>query len=134
MDSKVVKIGAARPRAKTYYERFMEKEGIPVVEGFGVTDVRRYPAQILEAARLRRGLSAASRPGRYHGCLRWQARRRALRHSLNATFMKKLFIFCKAKAWPRFQQRDRVPQNIQWQPGQLVFSADEHAASSDELQ
>src|SRR6266850_1798760 len=39
-DSKVVKIGAARPRAKTYYERFMEKEGIPVVEGFGVTDVR----------------------------------------------------------------------------------------------
>src|SRR5258707_13370146 len=40
MDSKVVKIGAARPRAKTYYERFMAKEGIPVVDGFGVTDVR----------------------------------------------------------------------------------------------
>ena len=40
MDSKVVKITAARPRAKTYYERWMEKEGVPIVEGFGVTDVR----------------------------------------------------------------------------------------------
>src|ERR687897_727357 len=39
MDSKVVKIGAARPRSKTYYERWMEKEGIPIIEGFGVTDV-----------------------------------------------------------------------------------------------
>ena len=40
MDSKVVKIGAARPRARTYYERFMEKEGVPVVDGYGVSDVR----------------------------------------------------------------------------------------------
>ena len=40
MDSKVVKIGTARPRARTYYERFMEKEGVPIVDGYGVTDVR----------------------------------------------------------------------------------------------
>ena len=40
MDSKVVKIGTARPRAKTYYERFMEKEGVPIVDGYGATDVR----------------------------------------------------------------------------------------------
>jgi hypothetical protein len=40
MDSKVINIGAARPRAKTYYERWMEKEGVPIVERFGVTDVR----------------------------------------------------------------------------------------------
>lgn len=31
MDSKVRNIGVARPRAKTYYERWMEKEGVPVV-------------------------------------------------------------------------------------------------------
>ena len=43
MDSKVVKIGTARPRAKTYYERFMEKEGVAVIEGFGVADVRNIP-------------------------------------------------------------------------------------------
>ena len=41
MDSKVIKIGAARPRSRTYYERWMEREGVPIVEGFGVTDVLR---------------------------------------------------------------------------------------------
>src|SRR5215467_8335817 len=34
-------LALARPRANTYYERWMEKEGVPVIEGFGVSDVRR---------------------------------------------------------------------------------------------
>ena len=43
MDSNVRNIQSARARQRTYYERFMEKEGVPVVEGFGVTDVRNLP-------------------------------------------------------------------------------------------
>ena len=41
MDSNVRRVGIAVARAKTYYERWMEKEGVPIVEGFGVTDVER---------------------------------------------------------------------------------------------
>ena len=40
MDSKVVNIGTAKARQRTYYERFMETEGIPVVDGYGVNAVR----------------------------------------------------------------------------------------------
>ena len=39
MDANVRRFGIAVAKAKTYYERWMEKEGIPIVEGFGVTDV-----------------------------------------------------------------------------------------------
>src|SRR5437016_8532000 len=41
MDANVRRVGIARAKAKTYYERWMEKEGVPIVEGFGVTDVRK---------------------------------------------------------------------------------------------
>ncbi len=39
MDFNVRNIQSSRARQRTFYERFMEKEGVPVVEGFGVTDV-----------------------------------------------------------------------------------------------
>ena len=45
MDSNLRRVGIAVARAKTYYERWMEKEGVPIVEGFGVTDVRRISLQ-----------------------------------------------------------------------------------------
>ena len=57
-----------------------KRKAMPIVEGYGVTDVRKYPAQIMDAAGLRRGLSAVSRPGRYHRCLRRQDSAPALRH------------------------------------------------------
>ena len=41
MDANVRRVGIARAKAKTYYERWLEKEGVPIVEGFGVTDVRK---------------------------------------------------------------------------------------------
>ena len=89
MDSKVIKISAARPRSRTYYERWIEQEGVPIIEGFGVTDVRKIPLKKshrrlprqdrsgdeprartsslrrghLYSARRRRGRDAAARPG-----------------------------------------------------------------------
>ena len=40
MDSKRRRFAIARPRVKTYYERWIDKEAVPIVEGFGVSDVR----------------------------------------------------------------------------------------------
>src|ERR687898_283065 len=45
MDANVRRVGIARVKAKTYYERWMDQEGIPIVEGFGVRDVRRISLQ-----------------------------------------------------------------------------------------
>ena len=47
---------------------------------------------------------------------------------------EKVIYILQGEGVAEIQQRDRVPQNIQWRAGQLVFSADEHVASSDELQ
>ena len=33
MDSNLRRVGIAVAKAKTYYERWMEKEGVPIVEG-----------------------------------------------------------------------------------------------------
>ena len=52
MDSNLRRVGIAVARAKTYYERWMEKEGVPIIEGFGVTDVRTNFVTTVEPARL----------------------------------------------------------------------------------
>ena len=118
MDSKVVKIGAARPRAKTYYERFMEKEGIPVVEGFGVTDVRNIQLKSwkrlgCDGAYLQlRGLEGIT--GVYVGKLGAGASTQPERH-----LYEKVIFILQGEGVAEIQQRDRVPQNIQWRADSL---------------
>jgi len=118
MDSKVVKIGAARPRAKTYYERFMEKEGIPVVEGFGVTDVRNIQLKSwkrlgCDGAYLQlRGLEGIT--GVYVGKLGVGASTQPERH-----LYEKVIFILQGEGVAEIQQRDRVPQNIQWRADSL---------------
>jgi oxalate decarboxylase/phosphoglucose isomerase-like protein (cupin superfamily) len=118
MDSKVINIGAARPRAKTYYERWMEKEGIPIIEGFGVTDVRNLALKPWsrvggEGAYLQlRGLEGIT--GIYVGKVAPGAATQPERH-----LYEKVIYILQGEGVAEIQQRDRVPQNIQWRAGSL---------------
>ena len=118
MDSKVINIGAARPRAKTYYERWMEKEGIPIIEGFGVTDVRNLALKPWgrvggEGAYLQlRGLEGIT--GIYAGKVAPGAATQPERH-----LYEKVIYILQGEGVAEIQQRDRVPQNIQWRAGSL---------------
>ena len=118
MDSKVVKIGTARPRARTPYERFMEKEGVPVVEGFGVSDVRNIQLKPwrrvgCDGAYLQlRGLEGIT--GVYIGRVAPGATTQPERH-----LYEKVIYILQGEGVAEFQQRDRVPQNIRWQAGSL---------------
>ena len=118
MDSKIRNIGIARPRAKTYYERWMEKEGVPIVEGYGVTDVRKialtkWPRLGCDGAYLQfRGLEGIT--GVYVGKIAPGASSEPERH-----LYEKVIYILQGKGVAEIQQRDRVPQVIAWQPGSL---------------
>jgi uncharacterized cupin superfamily protein len=118
MDSRVINIGAARPRSKTYYERWMEKEGIPIIEGFGVTDVRNLALKPWtrvggEGAYLQlRGLEGIT--GIYVGKIAPGASTQPERH-----LYEKVIYILQGEGVAEIQQRDRVPQNIQWRAGSL---------------
>ena len=118
MDSKVIEIGAARPRAKTYYERWIEKEGIPIVEGFGVADVRRLALKPWsriggEGAFLQlRGLEGIT--GVYVGRLAPGASTEPERH-----LYEKVFYILRGEGVAEIQQHDRVPQTLRWGSGSL---------------
>jgi oxalate decarboxylase/phosphoglucose isomerase-like protein (cupin superfamily) len=118
MDSSVRRIGVARARAKTYYERWMEKEGIPIVEGFGVTDVRNIPLgdwkrMACQGAYLQfRGLEGIT--GVYVGNIAPGASLEPERH-----LYEKIVYIIQGKGVAEIQQRDRVPQCIAWQTGSL---------------
>jgi oxalate decarboxylase/phosphoglucose isomerase-like protein (cupin superfamily) len=118
MDSKVVNIAAARPRAKTYYERWMEKEGISIVEGFGVSDVRRLPLKPwnrlgCEGAYLHlRGLEGIT--GVYIGKIPPGGALHPERH-----LYEKVIYVLDGEAVAEIQQRDRVPHNLRCQTGSL---------------
>ena len=122
MDSKVVKIGTARPRVRTYYERFMEKEGVPIVDGYGVTDVRNVslkPWKRLgcDGAYLQmRGLEGIT--GVCVGKLAAGASTHPERH-----LYEKIFYILQGTGVAEIQQRDRVPQNFQWSAGSLFAPA-----------
>ena len=118
MDSKVIKIGTARPRGRTYYERFMEKEGVPIVNGYGVTDVRRLslkPWKRLgcDGAYLQlRGLEGIT--GVSIGKLAPGAATHPERH-----LYEKILYILEGEGVAEIQQRDRVPQSFQWRAGSL---------------
>ncbi|MGH7871585.1 MAG: cupin domain-containing protein [Candidatus Binatia bacterium] len=118
MDSKVVKITSARPRSRTYYERWMEQEGVPIIEGFGVTDVRKIPLKKwqrlgCEGAYLQfRGLEGIT--GVYVGKLAPGTSLEPERH-----LYEKVIYILQGEGVAEIQQRDRVPQSIAWQTGSL---------------
>ncbi len=118
MDSKVVKIGTARPRNRTYYERFMDKEGVPIVEGYGVTNVLNLPFKPwkrlgCDGAYLQlRGLEGIT--GVYAGRLPGGRSTQPERH-----LYEKIIFILQGEGVAEIQQRDRVPQNIQWHSGSL---------------
>jgi oxalate decarboxylase/phosphoglucose isomerase-like protein (cupin superfamily) len=118
MDSKVIRISAARPRSKTYYERWIEKEGIPIVEGFGVTDVKSLSLKPWsriggEGAYLQlRGLEGIT--GVYVGKIAPGSSSQPERH-----LYEEVIYILQGEGVAEIQQRDRVPQNIQWRAGSL---------------
>jgi oxalate decarboxylase/phosphoglucose isomerase-like protein (cupin superfamily) len=118
MEANTRRIGIARPRAKTYYERWMEREGIPVVEGFGIADVRRinlgqWKRLGCQGAYLQlRGLEGIT--GVYIGKLAAGASLEPEKH-----LYEKIFYIVQGQGVVEIQQRDRVPQAVAWQSGSL---------------
>ena len=118
MDTKVISIGATRQRSLTYYERWMRREGVPVVEGFGVTDVRRLQLKHwkrlgCDGAYLQfRGLEGIT--GVYVGRLAPGLSTEPERH-----LYEKIIYILQGEGVAEIQQRDRVPQTFQWQTGSL---------------
>ena len=118
MVSKIVKIGAARPRARTFYERFMAKEGVPVIEGYGVSDVR----EIAMSAWSRLGCDGAylqfygsdGSTGIHAGKIAPGATTLPERH-----LYEEIVYILAGEGTAEIQQRDRVPQTISWQAGSL---------------
>jgi mannose-6-phosphate isomerase-like protein (cupin superfamily) len=118
MEANVRRIGVARARSKTYYERWMEKEGVPVIEGFGVTDVRKINLGhwkrlgCLGAYLQFRGLEGIT--GVYVGKIASGASLEPERH-----LYEKVFYIIQGEGVAEIQQRDRVPQAISWKAGSL---------------
>jgi len=115
-DANVIKFGIAR--ARTYYERWMEKEGVPIVEGYGVTDVSKIPLKGwkrlgCEGAYLQfRGLEGIT--GVYVGRVAPGSALQPERH-----LYEKVIYIIQGEGVAEIQQRDRVPQAISWRTGSL---------------
>jgi len=96
----------------------MEKEGVPIVDGYGVTDVRNVslkPWKRLgcDGAYLQmRGLEGIT--GVCVGKLTAGASTHPERH-----LYEKIFYILQGTGVAEIQQRDRVPQNFQWSAGSL---------------
>ena len=118
MDSNLRRVGIAVARAKTYYERWMEKEGVPIVEGFGVTDVGRISLRPwsrlgCDGAYLQlRGLEGIT--GVYIGRIAPGTMTEPEKH-----LYEKVIYIIQGEGVAEFQQRGRVPQSIKWKTGSL---------------
>jgi oxalate decarboxylase/phosphoglucose isomerase-like protein (cupin superfamily) len=117
-DANVIKFGIARARERTYYERWMEKEGVPIVEGYGVTDVSKIPLKGwkrlgCEGAYLQfRGLEGIT--GVYVGRIAPESALQPERH-----LYEKIIYIIRGEGVAEIQQRDHVPQTISWRTGSL---------------
>ncbi len=117
-DANVIKFGIARERERTYYERWMEKEGVPIVEGYGVTDVSKSPLKGwkrlgCEGAYLQfRGLEGIT--GVYVGRIAPGSALQPERH-----LYEKVIYIIRGEGVAEIQQRDHVPQTISWRTGSL---------------
>lgn len=121
MGSNTEKPAVARLRAKTFYERWMEKEGVPVVHGFGVSDICEIPLGPWErlgcdGAYLQlRGLEGIT--GIYVGKIAPGAATRAEKH-----LYEKVVYILQGEGVAEFQRQGRAPHFIDWRTGSL-FSA-----------
>jgi oxalate decarboxylase/phosphoglucose isomerase-like protein (cupin superfamily) len=117
-DANVRKFGIAKAREKTFYERWMEKEGVPIVEGYGVTDVMQIPLKGwkrlgCEGAYLQfRGLEGIT--GVYLGRIAPRSALQPERH-----LYEKIIYIIHGEGVAEIQQRNRVPQAISWRTGSL---------------
>ena len=118
MESNVRRVGIALARGKTYYERWMEKEGVPIVEGFGVTDVGRISLRPwsrlgCDGAYLQlRGLEGIT--GVYTGKMAPGRMTEPEKH-----LYEKVIYILQGEGVAEFQQRGRVPHSISWKTGSL---------------
>src|SRR5262250_1143199 len=114
-------LALARARANTYYERWLEKEGVPIIEGFGVSDVRRLSLKPWKRLRCDgaylqlRGLEGIT--GVYVGRIAPGTMTEPEKH-----LYEKIIYIIQGEGVAEFQQQGRVPQAIAWKPGSL-FSA-----------
>lgn len=121
MASNMPKLAVARARAKTYYERWMDKEGVPVLQGFGVSDIRGIPLRPwkrlgCEGAYLGlRGLEGIT--GIYVGKMAPGTMTEPEKH-----VYEKVMYIVQGEGVAEFQQQGRVPHSIRWRAGSL-FSA-----------
>lgn len=119
MDCSVRRLGIARPRARTYYERWMETEGIPLIEGFGVADVRRLPLGRwrrlgCEGAFIQlRGLDGVT--GAYVGRIPAGGALEPERH-----LYEEILYIVEGEGTAEIQQRDRVPQSVAFEAGSVI--------------
>jgi gentisate 1,2-dioxygenase len=118
MGSKLRRFAVVRPKAKTYYERWIEKEDVPAIEGFGVSDVRhlklgKWQRMGCEGAYLQLlGLDGTS--GVYVGRVAPGTMTEPERH-----LYEKVAYIVQGEGVAEIQQHDRVPQSIAWQTGSL---------------
>jgi mannose-6-phosphate isomerase-like protein (cupin superfamily) len=121
MVSNVQKLVMVKPRAKTCYERWMEREGVPIVERFGVSDVQglslgRWNRLGCDGAYLQfRGMDGVT--GAYLGKISGGTMTEPENH-----LYEKVIYIIEGEGVAEFQQRGRVPQSISWKTGSL-FSA-----------
>jgi oxalate decarboxylase/phosphoglucose isomerase-like protein (cupin superfamily) len=107
-----------RSKAKSYYERWMEKEAVPILGGFGVTDVRQLPLRPwkrlgCEGAYLQlRGLDGIT--GLYVGKIAPDSMTEPEKH-----LYEEVIYVIQGQGVAEIQQRDRVPQSFTWQAGSL---------------
>ena len=118
MVSNLAKLVMVKPRAKTTYERWMEKEGVPIVDGFGVRDIRGLSLRPwsrlgCDGAYLQlRGLEGLT--GAYVGKIAAGTMTEPEKH-----LYEKVIYIIEGEGVAEFQQRGRVPQSIAWRTGSL---------------
>lgn len=107
-----------KPRAKTYYERWTEKEGVPLVRGHGIPDVRHIPFGKwkrlgCEGAYLRlKGLEGLV--GAYVGRIAPGGSLQPEKH-----LYEKIVYIVEGAGVVEVQQHGRVPQAFEWRSGSL---------------
>jgi oxalate decarboxylase/phosphoglucose isomerase-like protein (cupin superfamily) len=118
MDFEAGEVANSQWWAKSAYERFMIKEGLPVLGGFGVSSVRDIPMAPwrrlgCEGAYLR-FYGSDGVTGMYAGRIAPGGETLPERH-----LYEKMIYILHGHGVAEIQQRDRVPQNLLWQPGSL---------------
>jgi uncharacterized RmlC-like cupin family protein len=118
MVSNLSKLAMVKSRAKTTYERWMEREGVPIVDGFGVSDIHRLSLRPwsrlgCDGAYLQlRGLAGLA--GAYVGKIAAGTMTEPEKH-----LYEKVIYIIEGEGVAEFQQRGRVPQSISWNTGSL---------------